>query len=118
MARFFCPFCRSIRESNEEMLACEECMEDMLKIEERFTDLLKGKEIAFVALEPRYGGECGEHFKEGEDVIERGLHYDGGRIYLIFKDGSMLEAWNSEWGGIDYIEIRKNEVKERKTAFA
>jgi len=112
VVRFFCPSCGSVKESEKEMLVCEKCMEDMLKIEEEFTELLKGKEIVAVALKPIDGEEAEKSFEKNEKWVKHGLLYDGGRIYLIFKDGSMLEAWNSEWGGIDYIEIRKEKTND------
>ena len=39
------------------------------------------------------------------------LECDMGEVYLVLEDGTIISAWNSEWGG---IEIKKKEEIEKE----
>jgi hypothetical protein len=116
MARFFCPSCRRLRTYKGKRTTCRSCGGDLLVVDEELTGLLKGRRVVAVAYEP-YHSFLVSKYKEregGNDVI--GLEYDGHEIYLILSDGSMVKAWNSEWGGIEYLTKRSEEAEEAEEA--
>jgi len=41
------------------------------------------------------------------DVDEEGVEIDGGDIYLLLDDGTVLKFWNSEWGGVKIVSKDK-----------
>jgi hypothetical protein len=69
-------------------------------INEEFTELLKGKKIVMVAYEKPFS----EHLKAETYEIEgaKYLTYNEGRIFIFLDDDSIIEVWNSEWGGIKW----------------
>jgi hypothetical protein len=64
-------------------------------INEEFTELLKDKKIVMVAYEKPFSRYDKAETYEMEGV--KYLTYDGGRIFIFLDDGSVIEAWNSEW---------------------
>jgi hypothetical protein len=107
MTKFYCPICRVIEERSEVEPTCKQCGKTMLAIEEDFTNLLKGKKIVMVAYAPDWRYKIEKRFKKDEADLE----YDGNEIYLILDDGNLIRAWNSEWGGIEYIKKYKGRWK-------
>jgi len=106
VAKFFCPSCRKLRTYKGKRTTCRSCGSDLLVVDEELTGLLKGRRVVAVAYEPYYSSLVSKYRKRegGNDVT--GLEYDGHEIYLILSDGSMVKAWNSEWGGIEHLAKR------------
>jgi hypothetical protein len=76
-------------------------------INEEFTELLKGKKIVMVACEKPFDDKPETYEIEGVKY----LTYNQGRIFIFLDDGSVIEAWNSEWGGIGWYK-KKEDIKE------
>ena len=112
MAKFFCPSCRKLRTYKGKRTTCRSCGSDLLVVDEELTGLLKGRRVVAVAYEPYHSFLVSKYRKRegGNDVT--GLEYDGHEIYLILSDGSMVKAWNSEWGGIECLTRRPEEAEE------
>jgi hypothetical protein len=103
MTKFYCPICRITEERDEAEPKCMRCGKDMLAIEEDLTKILKGKMIAMVTYMPDEYLEVEKRLKPDK----ASLRYDTGEIYIILDDGTLIKAWNSEWGGIEYIKKYK-----------
>jgi len=103
MTKFYCPICRIIEERDEAEPKCRRCGKDMLAIEEDLTKILKGKRIVMVTYMPDKYLEVEKRLKPDK----ASLQYDSGEIYIVLDDGTLIEAWNSEWGGIEYIKKYK-----------
>jgi hypothetical protein len=59
------------------------------------TETLRGKKLKQVY----YDKDSGSLDVNTQDELE----LDGGNIYIEFEDGTLLEFWNSEWGGITIV---------------
>lgn len=94
MSEFFCPICKKKVTSEEEVMKCQECDVNMLKKAE-ISMTLEGKKIVGVYFDT----------EEGDAIQIDGptdFWKDAGVIFLMLDDGSIIRAWNSEWGGISY----------------
>jgi len=55
-----------------------------------------------------YGKKIVGVFYDGEkqEGTSSELEVDGGDIYILLDDGTVIKVWNSEWGGIEVTTKR------------
>jgi hypothetical protein len=63
----------------------------MSEINRQFKERIIGKRIVDISTE-----ECHEGFNTDEESVG----CDGGRTIIKLEDGTAIECWNSEWGGL------------------
>jgi len=105
---YICPNCREIIELPEPKRPCKEpkcgsCGLTLLTIDEELTELMKGKKVLLVAYKPHDLSMDWEIEKFREER-ETSLKISSGEVFILFEDGTIVRAWNTEWGGIDYMK--------------
>ena len=70
----------------------------------KISDTLRGRTIIGIGFHESY-------VEDGVRDESNMLEVDAGEIFIILDDGTVIDCWNSEWGGID---LRQYIVKEDK----
>jgi len=68
---------------------------DKKKLEE-IKKKIVGKKIVDIVVDGEY------------EVNSYGIECDMGEVYLVLEDGTIISAWNSEWGGIEIKKVEKD----------